>query len=122
METKDALPAFAALSQENRLDALRLLVRTGPRGIAAGALGEALGLAAPTMSFHLKELANAGLVTSRKEGRHVFYAADYGGIRRVVDFLMADCCQGDPRLCGPYIIKENSHEPPACPSDGQRPR
>jgi DNA-binding transcriptional ArsR family regulator len=122
METKDALPAFAALSQENRLDALRLLVRTGPRGIAAGALGEALGLAAPTMSFHLKELAHAGLVTSRKEGRHVFYAADYGGIRRVVDFLMADCCQGDPRLCGPYIIKENSHEPPACPSDGQRPR
>jgi DNA-binding transcriptional ArsR family regulator len=115
METKDAIPAFAALSQESRLDALRMLVRTGPRGLAAGALGEALGLAAPTMSFHLKEMAHAGLVTSRKEGRHVFYAANYGGIRRLVDFLMADCCQGDPRLCGPYIIKENSHEPTACP-------
>ncbi len=118
METKDALPAFAALSQENRLDALRMLVRTGPRGIAAGDLASAMGVAAPTMSFHLKELANAGLVTSRKEGRRVFYAADYGGIRRIVDFLMADCCQGDPRLCGPYIIKENGREPLACAPQG----
>lgn len=114
METKDALPAFSALAQESRLEALRLLVKSGPRGLSAGAVSEALGLAAPTMSFHLKELANAGLITSRKEGRHVFYAADYGGIRRLVDFLMADCCQGDPRLCGPYIIKENSREPFEC--------
>lgn len=117
METKQARAAFAALSQENRLDALRVLVRAGPRGIAAGDLANALGVAAPTMSFHLKELANAGLVASRKEGRHVFYVADYGGIRRIVDFLMADCCQGDPRLCGPYIIKENSREPFACASE-----
>lgn len=114
METNAALSGFAALSQENRLDALRLLVKSGPRGLSAGALSGAIELAAPTMSFHLKELANAGLVTSRKEGRHVFYAADYGGIRKLVDFLMADCCQGDPRLCGPYIIKENGREPSAC--------
>lgn len=114
METKDALTAFAALSQDARLDALRMLVKAGPRGLSAGGLSDALRTPAPTMSFHLKELANAGLVTSRKEGRHVFYAADYGGIRRVVDFLMADCCQGDPRLCGPYVIKENSREPFAC--------
>ncbi|MCB2112387.1 MAG: metalloregulator ArsR/SmtB family transcription factor [Parvularculaceae bacterium] len=118
METKDALPGFAALAQENRLDALRRLVKAGPRGLSAGALSEEFGLAPPTMSFHLKELANAGLVSSRKEGRHVFYAADYGGIRRLVDFLMADCCQGDPRLCGPYVIKENSREPFACASEG----
>lgn len=117
METKEALSAFAALSQENRLDALRLLVKSGPGGLSAGALGERLGVAAPTMSFHLKELAQAGLVGSRKEGRHVFYAADYGGIRRLVSFLMADCCQGDPRLCGPYIVKENSREPFACASE-----
>lgn len=116
METKTALSVFAALSQESRLDALRTLVKAGPRGVASGALGEKLSLPAPTMSFHLKELANAGLVTSRKEGRRVFYAADYGGLRRLVDFLMADCCQGDPRLCGPYIIKENSCEPSACAS------
>lgn len=114
METNEALSAFAALSQEIRLEALRKLVKAGPNGIAAGDLAGATGVAAPTMSFHLKELSNAGLVSSRKEGRHVFYAADYGGLRRLVDFLMADCCQGDPRLCGPYIIKENSREPFAC--------
>lgn len=116
MEIKAALSAFAALSQENRLEALQLLVKAGPRGVSAGDIGEALGLAAPTMSFHLKELAGAGLISARKEGRRVFYAADYGGIRRLVDFLMADCCQGDPRLCGPYIIKEKTNEPSACAS------
>ena len=118
METNNALLAFAALSQENRLDALRKLVRAGPKGIAAGDLAAAMGIAAPTMSFHLKDLATAGLVTSRKEGRRVFYAADYGGIRRIVDFLMADCCQGDPRLCGPYVIKEKSREALACAPQG----
>ncbi len=112
MESKDALAAFSALSQEHRLEALRLLVKTGPRGLPAGEIGEALGLPAPTMSFHLKELSGAGLAAARKDGRRVFYAADYGGLRRLVEFLMADCCQGDPRLCGPYIInKENSCEP-----------
>ncbi len=114
METTDARMAFAALSQETRLDALRMLVRSGPGGVSAGDLAGELGIAGPTLSFHLKELANAGLISSRKEGRHVFYAADYGGIRKLVEFLMADCCQGDPRLCGPYIVKENSHEPFAC--------
>lgn len=104
MELKTALSAFSALSQETRLDALRALVRKGPAGLSAGALAEAAGVPAPTMSFHLKELANAGLVLSRKEGRSVIYAADYGGVRGLVDFLMADCCQGDPRLCGPYVV------------------
>lgn len=107
METKTAVTAFSALSQEVRLDVLKRLVRAGPAGIAAGALAESAGVAAPTMSFHLKELLGAGLVRSRKEGRSVLYAADYGGLRALVDFLLADCCQGDPRLCGPYIVKEN---------------
>lgn len=106
MEIGNAISAFAALSQETRLQALRLLVKKGPGGLSAGALAEALGVSAPTMSFHLKELANAGLVLSRKTGRSVIYAADYGGVRALVDFLLADCCQGDPRLCGPYVIKE----------------
>lgn len=113
MEMSDALSAFAALAHEARLEALRRLVKQGPRGLAAGALSDALDLPAPTMSFHLKELANAGLVTSRKEGRRVYYGADYGGVRRLVDFLMADCCQGDPRLCGPYIVG-NDRVAPAC--------
>jgi len=108
MELKDAIAAFSALSQETRLDVLRRLVKKGPAGISAGALAEAVGAPAPTLSFHLKELANAGLVVSRREGRRVIYAANYGGVRGLVDFLMADCCQGDPRLCGPYIIREKA--------------
>lgn len=118
MEAKEARAAFAALSQETRLDVLRALVKAGPAGVAAGDLGDRIGTPAPTLSFHLKELSNAGLVTSRKEGRHVYYVADYGGIRRLVDFLMADCCQGDPRLCGPYVVKESRYEQTACASEG----
>lgn len=119
MEFNSALSAFSALSQETRLEALRRLVKKGPGGISAGALAAALDVPAPTLSFHLKELAGAGLVLSRKEGRSVIYAADYAGVRALVDFLMADCCQGDPRLCGPYIInKEKTREAPACAHQG----
>lgn len=106
MEIINATEAFSALSQASRLAVLKLLVKAGPTGEAAGKIAEALGVPAPTMSFHLKELERAGLILSRKVGRSVIYAADYGGIRDLVDFLLADCCQGDRRLCGPYIIKE----------------
>ena len=105
MELKNAAECFAALAQETRLAALHLLIKQGPAGVSAGELAQALGIAAPTMSFHLKELANSALITSRKEGRSVIYAADYGGLRTLIDFMMADCCQGDPRLCGPYVVK-----------------
>jgi ArsR family transcriptional regulator, arsenate/arsenite/antimonite-responsive transcriptional repressor len=106
MELNTACECFSALSQASRLEVLKRLVRAGPRGEAAGAIAEGLGVPAPTMSFHLKELERAGMITSRREGRRVIYAADYGGIRDLVDFLLADCCAGDRRLCGPYIIKE----------------
>ena len=108
MELKTAVDAFAALSQASRLSALKHLVRAGPGGAPAGAIAEALGVPAPTMSFHLKELERAGLILSRKEGRSVIYAADYGGVRALIDFLLADCCGGDKRLCGPYVIKEKA--------------
>ena len=108
MEINNAISCFSALSQETRLESFKLLVKAGPSGIAAGDLAEALSATAPAMSFHLKELANAGLATSRKEGRSVFYAANYGGIRDLIDFLMDDCCQGDRRLCGPYVIPDRS--------------
>ncbi|HXI88180.1 MAG TPA: metalloregulator ArsR/SmtB family transcription factor [Parvularculaceae bacterium] len=102
------MDAFSAVSQETRLAVLRALIRKGPVGVAAGDLGAALDVPSPTLSFHLKELANAGLILSRKEGRKVIYAANYAGVRDLVDFLMADCCQGDPRLCGPYVIREKA--------------
>lgn len=108
MEINDACGAFSALSQPARLETLKRLVRAGPSGEAAGAIAAALGAPAPTMSFHLKELERAGLIRSRKSGRSVIYSADYGGIRTLVDFLMADCCQGDRRLCGPYVVKESA--------------
>ncbi|MEL6361189.1 MAG: metalloregulator ArsR/SmtB family transcription factor [Pseudomonadota bacterium] len=108
METNTAAEIFSALGQASRVSALRMLVKAGPNGVAAGDIASALSVPAPTMSFHLKELSQAGLVQSRKEGRTVKYSADYGGIRQLIDFLMSDCCQGDPRLCGPYVIKENA--------------
>ncbi|MHA7871949.1 MAG: ArsR/SmtB family transcription factor [Hyphococcus sp.] len=108
MEMKKAVNAFSALSQESRLMTLKTLVAAGPAGVAAGEIAAALGVAPPTMSFHLKELERAGLILSRKEGRSVIYAADYGGVRDLIDFLLADCCRGDRRLCGPYVIKESA--------------
>ena len=108
METNTAVRAFAALAQETRLDIVKALIKAGPAGISAGALAETLGAPPSTLSFHLKELQNAALIHSRKDGRSVIYRADYGGVRGVVDYLMADCCQGDPRLCGPYVIKGNA--------------
>lgn len=112
MELRNAISAFAALAQEVRLDVLRHLVKAGPEGLAAGEIASAANVPAPTMSFHLKELASADLIRSRKEGRSVIYAANYAGIRNLVDFLLADCCQGDPRLCGPYVVKETQHVAP----------
>ncbi|MEM9495731.1 MAG: metalloregulator ArsR/SmtB family transcription factor [Pseudomonadota bacterium] len=108
METQKAVTAFSALAQENRLAILRLLVQAGPAGRQAGAIADDLGVAAPTLSFHLKELVRAGLVLSRRDGRRIIYAADYGGMRELIDFLLADCCRGDKRLCGPYVIKETA--------------
>lgn len=108
MEMSNATAAFSALSQEARLKTLKALIHAGPTGLAAGAIAEKLQTPAPTMSFHLKELERAGLILSRKEGRSVIYAADYGGVRTLIDYLLADCCGGDRRLCGPYVIKESA--------------
>jgi DNA-binding transcriptional ArsR family regulator len=117
MKFEAAIEAFSALAQETRLGVLRALIKSGPQGAAAGALAAEFAASPPVMSFHLKALAQAGLVTARKRGRSIHYAADYGGLRALVDFLMAECCQGDPRLCGPYVVnKEKCNEAPACAS------
>lgn len=108
MEILEALPAFAALAQETRLETLSVLAKTGPKGLSAGSLAGCLGASAPTLSFHLKELTRAGLIHSRKEGRSVIYAVDYGGMRGLIDYLITDCCHGDRRLCGPYVVNPNA--------------
>lgn len=94
MDTKQTLSALAALAQESRLAVFRLLVRTGPEGLAASKIGERLAIAPSSLSFHLKELAHAGLVASRQEGRFVIYSADTRAMNGLIDFLTENCCGG----------------------------
>ncbi len=105
--------ALGALAQETRLGIFRFLVQAGPEGVAAGQIAHALDVPAPTMSFHLKELENAGLLTQRRNGRQIFYACDYAGMRSVLEFLQRDCCQGHPDICG-APAKRSSGTRPAC--------
>ena len=99
METKEAVTALAALAQDTRLSVFRLLVQAGPEGLAAGIIGENLGVSPATLSFHLKELSHAGLVSSRQEGRFVFYSADYPRMAALMTFLTQNCCRGMPDEC-----------------------
>lgn len=100
MKISQATTALAALSQESRLRVFRLLVKTGPSGLPAGQIAAKLKIPAATLSFHVKELSNAGLIDSRKEGRSVIYSMDVRGIKGLMEFLLKDCCQGNPALCG----------------------
>jgi ArsR family transcriptional regulator, arsenate/arsenite/antimonite-responsive transcriptional repressor len=94
METKDVLRSLAALSQESRLAIFRLLVEQGPSGLPAGQIADRLDLPAATSSFHLKELATAGLITARQESRFIYYAADFDAMNGVIAYLTDNCCQG----------------------------
>lgn len=102
MKTKTVVQAFGALAQETRLGSYRLLVQAGPAGMAAGAIADKLGLPPATLSFHLKELSRAGLVSSRQEGRFVIYSADFGNMLRLVNFLTENCCGG--KSCVPDSV------------------
>lgn len=99
MNTKNIITALAALAQESRLAVFRLLVQTGPQGLAASKISEQVGVPPSSLSFHLKELAHAGLVTSRQEGRFVFYCANFDTMNDLMAFLTANCCGGNP--CSP---------------------
>ena len=99
METKSAVAALAALAQETRLSVFRLLVASGPEGLAAGLIGEKLEVPAATLSFHLKELSHTGLVTSRQEARFIYYAANFENMAALMTFLTQNCCQGMPQEC-----------------------
>jgi DNA-binding transcriptional ArsR family regulator len=112
MESRDAIEALGALAQETRLAVFRRLVRAGPKGEPAGTLAAALAVAAPTLSFHLKELERAGLVSQRRESRSIIYAANYDGMRALLLYLTRDCCAGNPQICN--FATEASDEPSAC--------
>ncbi|MDC7676740.1 ArsR/SmtB family transcription factor [Asticcacaulis machinosus] len=103
MDKLQSLTAFGALSQETRLDVVRLLITSGSDGMAAGEIGDALGVKQNTMSANLSVLAHAGLVRSVREGRSIRYFADFDGIKGLLGFLMQDCCGGQKDLCQPFI-------------------
>ncbi len=96
MEKQTAVSALAALAQETRLDVFRLLVRSGPEGLAPGRLADLLELPPATLSFHLKELRSAGLVVCQREGRSRIYRPDFEAMNQLVGFLTESCCQGVP--------------------------
>ncbi len=92
MNTQQALSIFDALSQETRLNAFRLLVEAGPKGLAAGIIGARLGIAHNTLSFHLSHLMGSGIISSRKHGRSIVYSANFMVVRGLIGYLVKDCC------------------------------
>jgi ArsR family transcriptional regulator len=105
MEKLAAVAALAALAQDNRLDVFRLLVQAGPEGMPAGQIANALDLAPNTLTFHFDRLRSAGLITVRREGRSMIYAAQYGTMNALLEFLTDNCCQGATDTCAPAVCK-----------------
>jgi DNA-binding transcriptional ArsR family regulator len=92
MKPDIAIARLAALAQASRLSVFRLLVRKGPDGMPAGEIAERLGVAPNTLSFHLKELSNAGLLKARQEGRFIYYAPDFKAMNGLLSYLTENCC------------------------------
>ena len=103
MDIPTAVTGLAALAQNHRLEAFRLLVRAGDDGLPAGAIARALEIPHNTMSSHLAALSNAGLVRSRREGRSIIYSTDFDTTRGLLEYLLEDCCQGAADICGPAV-------------------
>lgn len=105
MKKPDAIAALAALAQDNRLDIFRLLVEAGPEGLSAGTVSDKLDLAPNTLTFHLDRLRDAGLVTVRRDGRSMIYAAQFGTMNALLSYLTENCCQGAAETCAPAECK-----------------
>ena len=105
MEKSDAVAALAALAQDSRLDVFRLLVQAGADGMPAGAVAEALGIAPNTLTFHFDRLRQAGLISVRRDGRSMIYAARYEAMNGLIAYLTENCCGGNaecaPAACEP---------------------
>jgi ArsR family transcriptional regulator len=110
LDAPEAVEALAALAQPTRLAIYRLLVQSGPQGLHAGAIAEQLSLAPATLSFHVAQLARAGLARARAEGRFVVYTADFSRMNALVGFLTENCCGGEPcaPLAVPVVLKSPS--------------
>jgi len=99
MEDHEAIAALGALAQEDRLVAFRLLMTVGPNGLPSGSIAERLDIQPTRMSFHLATLERAGLLSARRDGRHIHYAVDFGRMKHLLVFLMKDCCGNNPAIC-----------------------
>jgi ArsR family transcriptional regulator, arsenate/arsenite/antimonite-responsive transcriptional repressor len=114
MKIKAALSALGALAQENRLAVFRLLVEHAPEGLPAGDIAERLGVAPTTLSFHLKELANAGMIAPRQDGRFIWYRAELGAMNDLIGYLTENCCSKSA-VCDPACRPNAAPKPVAVP-------
>src|SRR6516165_4061066 len=112
MEKSDIVTALAALAQDNRLDIFRLLVEAGPEGMPAGSVANVLKLAPNTLTFHFDRLRDAGLVTVRREGRSMIYAAQFAVMNALLAYLTENCCRGAPDECAPVAICKPARRKP----------
>jgi ArsR family transcriptional regulator len=110
MKKQDAVIILAALAQDNRLDVFRLLVEAGPEGMPAGHIANSLKLQPNALTFHLDRLREANLVTVRRDGRSMIYAARFEAINSVISYLTDNCCQGQPGRCAPSTAKGRKSE------------
>ncbi|WP_425259541.1 ArsR/SmtB family transcription factor [Rubrivivax sp. RP6-9] len=101
MEEKAAVSALSALAQGMRLRVFRALVGAGPQGLTPGVLAATLDVSASTLSFHLKELMHAGLVSQQRDGRHLIYRPELARMNALLDYLVAHCCGGEPCAATP---------------------
>jgi ArsR family transcriptional regulator len=119
METKHVLSALAALAQEHRLAIFRLLVEHAPEGLSAGVIAVRLALAPPTLSFHLKELAQAGLIASRQDGRFIWYRAHLPAMNGLVGYLTENCCRASS-VCDAACVPAGAPQAVAAPLPTRR--
>jgi ArsR family transcriptional regulator, arsenate/arsenite/antimonite-responsive transcriptional repressor len=111
MKAKDAIESLAALAQESRLAIFRMLVKRGPEGYTPTQLGEKLSVAAPTLSFHLKELQRAGLLNVRRNGRFLYYRANFSHMNQLIAFLTENCCVLADQGCSPECTAAEAEVP-----------
>src|SRR6478672_979443 len=111
MEKSNAVTALAALAQDNRLEVFRLLVEAGPQGMPAGQVAAALKLAPNTLTFHFDRLRGAGLVSVRRDGRSMIYAARYDTMNELLGYLSENCCQGRSDRCAPAARMKRAPAP-----------
>ncbi len=117
MKEQSALVALSALGHESRLSVFRVLQEAGPDGLPAGEIAQELGVAPNALSFHLAQLRDAGLVSNKRNGRQIVYAADYAGMQRLIDFMNENCCQQSAKKCSPKCAPKPSRRPTSRSAD-----